>query len=95
MKEYAQAIEEIVSGRERERVRYGSGGYGYEYPAATMIAYVYEVDISIVLSDIKGAKEAIEVAQKAARKQAHRDDNEERRLANLARRHNDKDRSSD
>ena len=93
MKEYAQAIEEIVSGR--ERVRYGSGGYGYEYPAATMIAYVYEVDISIVLSDIKGAKEAIEVAQKAARKQAHRDDNEERRLANLARRHNDKDRSSD
>lgn len=94
MKEYAQAIEEVVNSKTASS--YGSYRSSFEHVSVSMIAYIYEMDIGTVYTDVKTAKDAIEAAKKAERKAMHRSENEERRQANLARRHNDdKDRSSD
>lgn len=94
MKSYPEAIEETVSGR--TATQYNSCRSTYENVSAAMIAYIFEIDIGIVFADIKTAKDVIEADRKAARKRASQVGNEERRLANLARRHNDDaNRSSD
>lgn len=94
VKEYAQAIEEVVSGRTASN--YGSYRSSFESISAAMIAYIYEIDIGIVFTDISVAKEYVEAAKKAERKAKHRSENEERRQANLSRRHNDEtNRSTD
>jgi hypothetical protein len=87
MRDYAQAIEEVVSGR--TAASYNDYRSMYDSISAHMIAYIFKIDIGIVFGDIRTAKEEIEIAKKAARKAASQVGNEERRQANLARRRND------
>ena len=83
MKDYAQAIEEVVRGK--VAASYSSYRSMYESISAQTIAYVYEMDIGIVCADITTAKAIAENEKKQERKREHRDSNDAHREANRLR----------
>ncbi len=83
MKDYAQAIEEVVRGK--VAANYSSYRSMYESVAAQTIAYVYEMDIGIVWADITTAKAVVENEKKQERKREHQTSNEARREVNRLR----------
>lgn len=81
MKTYHEMIQFIVD-QSNDRLRYNT------WPAVIAISEAYGIPERIVLNDVNFEKEFREKACKEARLVAHRASNEERRLANLAKKAN-------
>lgn len=84
MKSYHEMIQWVVDQVDHGKLRY------YEWPAILAITEAYGIPQDIVFDDVKFEKEFREQAKKAQRKAESRDSNEQRRLANLARKQNER-----
>lgn len=86
MKSYKEMVqyvaEEVTTGR--KSLRY------VKWVAAMMIAETYGIGVGQVHVDIETAIAAIEKTLKQGRRQVQREINEQRRLANIARKQNEK-----
>lgn len=78
MKSYHEMIQFIVDQVDHGTLRY------YEWPAVIAIAEVYGIPQETVFFDIRFEKDIREKAKKERRKAESRASNEQRRLANLA-----------
>lgn len=79
MKSYHEMVQFIVDQVDKGKLRY------YEWPAVMAVAEAYGIPQETVFNDIKFEKEFREKAHKEARKAESRASNEQRRLANIAR----------
>jgi hypothetical protein len=79
MKPYQEMIQFVVDQIENGTLRYT------QWAAVLIIAEAYGISSAIVGADIKAEKEMRENALKEARKAENQRSNEQRRLANLAR----------
>ena len=78
MKSYEEMIQWVEDNN--TKLRY------YEWPALMAISEIYDVPYGIVQADVQAKKDLREKAAKEHRKALSRASNEERRLANIARR---------
>jgi hypothetical protein len=78
MKTYHEMIQWHVDRVQDGRIRY------HEWPSSMAISTVYGIDISVVHSDIDFEKKNREEKYAKERKLQHQQENEARRLANLA-----------
>ena len=83
MKNYHEMIQWVVDQVEQGRLRY------HEWSAIMTISEIFGIPYETVASDTNFEKEFREQAKKEQRKAQNRASNEQRRLANLARKQNE------